>query len=516
MIIILIFCVVIIGIFLSFAGTNYKEKYEEERHIRFEISDSLTKKEKENRQLSIQNQYLSEKLLKQANKIEKIGDIELYAKTEKEKIEEKKQKADFLLNQAIKMYDEKCHDIRVKEKEILEQAKVDLIEYKRIVALAQSSVNTIEGMFDKYLIPDVSFFDMLAQKYSFDESGEQLRLAREKTKLIIENKLAVKSMKNDNSTLFFVESLFLDYFNTKVDLILKDAKLVNYNILKQKIIDAYNIVNHLANALESKITEVYLDARLDELSWIFRVNELIQRKRDEQRALREEERDRLKAKKEAEKALIKTQKEINTLKEEIERLTNEIKNISDPKERESIRKKIRKNEEKLKEREGFKTRVKSVAEFGRQGFVYIISNKGSFGENIFKIGMTRRLDPEIRINELFTSSIPFPFDIHAVIETSDAPLLEKKLHNAFVLNRVNKVNHYKEFFNVSCLEIKKVVEDMGLKVQWTIEALSQQYQESMKIDKMINENYEYQKQYIAEWERKIIEVTDIEEEIDEI
>lgn len=516
MIIILIFCVMIIGIFLSFASTNYKEKYEEERHIRFEISDSLTKKEKENRQLSIQNQYLSEKLLKQANKIEKIGDIELYAKTEKEKIEEKKQKADFLLNQAIKMYDEKCHDIRVKEKEILEQAKVDLIEYKRIVALAQSSVNTIEGMFDKYLIPDVSFFDMLAQKYSFDESGEQLRLAREKTKLIIENKLAVKSMKNDDSTLFFVESLFLDYFNTKVDLILKDAKLVNYNILKQKIIDAYNIVNHLANALESKITEVYLDARLDELNWIFRVNELIQRKKDEQRALKEEERDRLKAKKEAEKALIKTQKEIKTAEEEVNKLTIEIKNNLDAKERETLIKKLRKYEEKIKELEGYKIRVKSVAEFGKQGFVYIISNKGSFGENIFKIGMTRRLDPEIRINELFTSSIPFPFDIHAVIETSDAPLLEKKLHNAFVLNRVNKVNHYKEFFNVSCLEIKKVVEDMGLKVQWTIEALSQQYQESMKIDKMINENYEYQKQYIAEWERKIIEVTDIEEEIDEI
>lgn len=501
MIIILIFCVLVIVCFLSFGKTDYKKMYEE--------------KEKENRQLSGQIQHLSNKLLKQANKIEKIGDIELYAKTEKEKIEEKNKKADFLLNQAIKMYDEKCHDIRVKEKEILEQAKVDLIEYKRIVALAQSSVNTIEGMFDKYLIPDVSFFDMLAQKYSFDESGEQLRLAREKTKLIIENKLAVKSMKNDDSTLFFVESLFLDYFNTKVDLILKDAKLVNYNILKQKIIDAYNIVNHLANVFESKITEVYLDARLDELNWIFRVNELIQRKKDEQRALKEEERDRLKAKKEAEKELIKTNNEIQSTMEKINRLTAEIKKTTTPEERVVLEEKLNIEKENLKEHKKNQARVKSVAEFGTQGFVYIISNKGSFGENIFKIGMTRRLDPEIRINELFTSSIPFPFDIHAVIETSDAPLLEKKLHNAFVLNRVNKVNHYKEFFNVSCLEIKKVVEDMGLKVQWTIEALSQQYQESMKIDKMINENYEYQKQYIAEWERKIIEVTDFEDETEE-
>ena len=98
MIIILIFCVLVIVCFLSFGKTDYKKMYEEERHIRFEISDSLTKKEKENRQLSIQNQYLSEKLLKQANKIEKIGDIELYAKTEKEKIEEKNKKADFLYN----------------------------------------------------------------------------------------------------------------------------------------------------------------------------------------------------------------------------------------------------------------------------------------------------------------------------------------------------------------------------------------------------------------------------------
>ena len=95
----------------------------------------------------------------------------------------------------------------------------------------------------------------------------------------------------------------------------------------------------------------------------------------------------------------------------------------------------------------------------RAGYVYIISNIGAFGENVYKIGMTRRLDPEDRIAELSGASVPFRFDIHAMIFSNDAPKLETALHNAFADKKINLVNGRKEFFRVSLEEIKKVVKE---------------------------------------------------------
>ena len=91
--------------------------------------------------------------------------------------------------------------------------------------------------------------------------------------------------------------------------------------------------------------------------------------------------------------------------------------------------------------------------------MYIISNIGAFGENIYKIGMTRRLEPEVRIAELSGASVPFRFDIHAMIFSNDAPKLEAALHNAFADRKMNLVNGRKEFFMVTLDEIKKVVQE---------------------------------------------------------
>jgi hypothetical protein len=93
----------------------------------------------------------------------------------------------------------------------------------------------------------------------------------------------------------------------------------------------------------------------------------------------------------------------------------------------------------------------------KAGYVYIISNIGAFGENIYKIGMTRRLDPQERIDELGDASVPFDFDVHAMIFSEDAPGLENALHHAFENRRLNKVNIRREFFNVTLDEIKAVV-----------------------------------------------------------
>jgi len=116
----------------------------------------------------------------------------------------------------------------------------------------------------------------------------------------------------------------------------------------------------------------------------------------------------------------------------------------------------------------------------RAGFVYIISNIGSFGENIFKIGMTRRLEPMDRIKELSSASVPFEFDVHALIFSDDAPALESILHSTFREYEVNKVNHRKEFFSIPLEKIEKVVtEHHNATVQWTYDAAAEEYRESL-------------------------------------
>ena len=119
----------------------------------------------------------------------------------------------------------------------------------------------------------------------------------------------------------------------------------------------------------------------------------------------------------------------------------------------------------------------------RAGFVYVISNIGSFGENIYKIGMTRRLEPMDRIKELGDASVPFEFDVHAMIFSADAPALETTLHNTFRGKEVNKVNLKKEFYKVSLDEIEKVVkENHNATVTFTKVAEAAQYRETLKIE----------------------------------
>ena len=123
-----------------------------------------------------------------------------------------------------------------------------------------------------------------------------------------------------------------------------------------------------------------------------------------------------------------------------------------------------------------------MAQQTKRGNVYVISNIGSFGENIYKVGMTRRLDPMDRVRELGDASVPFPFDVHAIIESDDAPALETTLHKALALMQVNKVNPRKEFFRVSLSDLHSLVDKMGLKANWTMEAAAAEYRETLAIE----------------------------------
>ena len=129
----------------------------------------------------------------------------------------------------------------------------------------------------------------------------------------------------------------------------------------------------------------------------------------------------------------------------------------------------------------------TAAQIGKIGHVYIISNVGSFGEGVYKIGQTRRPDKQERIDELGDASVPFEFDVHAWIKSENAPALEHKLHKRFLAMQVNKMNSRKEFFRVSLAEIQQEIEklkqgDDFIVTLWTEKAVATEYKESLDIE----------------------------------
>lgn len=129
-----------------------------------------------------------------------------------------------------------------------------------------------------------------------------------------------------------------------------------------------------------------------------------------------------------------------------------------------------------------KKRKLSMAQQTKTGHVYVISNIGSFGEEVFKIGMTRRLEPKDRVDELGDASVPFPFDVHMMISSDDAPRLENALHRALHAKRVNKVSLRKEFFRAKLDEIVSIVADEHGHVDYRAEPEAEAYFETKAIE----------------------------------
>lgn len=127
---------------------------------------------------------------------------------------------------------------------------------------------------------------------------------------------------------------------------------------------------------------------------------------------------------------------------------------------------------------------------GKAGNVYIISNLGSFGDNVFKIGMTRRLDPQDRINELGDASVPFKFDVHSFIFSDDASDLETELHKRLHERRVNKVNLRKEFFNITIDELEELVTEICPTAEFNKTMLAEEFRQSQSSDEIYSSDFE--------------------------
>ncbi|MBX3323210.1 MAG: GIY-YIG nuclease family protein [Phycisphaeraceae bacterium] len=259
----------------------------------------------------------------------------------------------------------------------------------------------------------------------------------------------------------------------------------NVGTLEAEIRDAFTIVNFGGKPFrDARITEAYLASRLEELRWAVIAFELRQREQEEQRQIRERIREEEKARREYEKAIRQAAKEEEALRKAMAEAEARIA-AATSEQRAAFEAQLAELAGRLAEAEEKNQRALSMAQQTRRGHVYIISNVGSFGEDVYKIGLTRRLDPLDRVRELGDASVPFEFDVHAVIFSEDAPALETRLHKHFLLNQINKVNHRKEFFRAPLTDIRREIDVLGVEAKWTMLAEARQYRESLAIEERI-------------------------------
>jgi hypothetical protein len=434
-------------------------------------------------QLETKNDSLIRKLApitdieKEAERLKKeADDLNFQAR---QAVKEAKIKADELVATGQNEADEKIEYANNRAEEIAGAA----LEAKQKADSYESAIkamkNTIEGYKDDYIIPNHSVLDDLADEFSHKEAGEQLKQLRKRVKAMVkENRAADCDYAEANRRAYAIH-FAVDAFNGKVDSALAKVKQDNFGKIKQEIIDAYALVNHNgAPFRNARVLQEYLDTRLDELKWAVATHELRQQELAEQKAIRDQIREEEKARREMEKAIKEAEKEERVLQKALEKARKELASASEE-QKQQYEAQLAELESKLSEAEEKGQRAISMAQQTKRGYVYVISNIGSFGEEVFKVGMTRRLEPMDRVKELGDASVPFSFDVHAMIYSDDAPALEKSLHRIFDGNSVNKVNPRKEFFRLPLSEIRKAVEIEGVEeVHWTMKAEAAEYRES--------------------------------------
>lgn len=372
--------------------------------------------------------------------------------------------------------------------EVAGEAYLALKEGKRLEQVVQALHNKIEGYGDRYVVPSFSILDELAETYGFAEAGRELKSARQRSsKMIDEGTAALCDYVEQNRRETAIRFV-LDAFNGKVDSVLSGTKSENVGTLTQRIQDAFALVNFNGQAFRSaRITNEYLAARLEELRWASAAVALRERDREEQRLIKARIREEERAQREFERAKREAERDEAAARKAMARMETMLAQATEE-QKQKYQAQLDELTIRLAAAEAKGQRALSMAQQTKSGHVYIISNIGSFGENVYKIGMTRRLEPLDRIRELGDASVPFGFDVHALLYAEDAPAVERVLHRQFLMHQINKVNPRKEFFRVQLSDLKKEMDIMGLNCSWTLTAEAAEYKETLAINAQIAAN----------------------------
>ena len=362
--------------------------------------------------------------------------------------------------------EKRSEDVVIKnKKEIQEETKVETDVYEEY------------GLYK----PRYNFVDSLAYK-------DRLQNERSKQKEMIKNSSAVNyfkgwtvdgSLRKGKKMTEGNIKVILRCFNSESEAAINKLTYRNFETTKNRIIKSYNQLNRAFETSKVSISKNYLNSKINEVHLAYEYEMKVQEEKEILRDERERKREEAALQKDIEQKRKQIQKEIEHNKNMLYQLRNrlqESKNLDNS----SLIEEISRLENNIlnyeNEEKDLDYRIENVG----AGYVYIISNIGSFGEDVVKIGVTRRLEPMDRIAELSSASVPFKFDVHALIFSYQAFDLEYKLHQRFSKQRINLVNNRKEFFKVPIGEIKKSLDEFkDLTVEFHAEPEAEEYRQSM-------------------------------------
>ena len=311
-------------------------------------------------------------------------------------------------------------------------------------------------------------------KLSILKTEEQV-LIRSNDAFIVSSDGSKKEI-NDN------KKQILRCFNAECDNFLLALSYKNVDSIRSKVSRSFESLNKIFSVDGIALDNKLLEYKLEELNLVYTYELKKEQEREQQKAIKEQMIEEEKVRREIERQKAKIEKDQTQCNNEVKKLLGYMQKTSSDVEKQLYIDKIKELEDKLKELESAKESVLEREANARAGYVYIISNIGSFGDDIYKIGMTRRLEPMDRVKELSSASVPFEFDVHAMIFSDNAPELENILHKHFEAQSVNRVNLKKEFFHVSLDEIEKVVkENYNNTVEFTRIPVANEYRQTQAI-----------------------------------
>ncbi len=344
---------------------------------------------------------------------------------------------------------------------------------------------TLKGIDELQTLRDGGFYSL---KYEFEDVQsykEALVLIKERQKHLITSSTEFHcEVEELRGTPIFkaIKSIALRSFNLEIESIAESVTTRNFDSSYEKAQKAFERINTLLTTFRSKITEEYFESKVKEIAIALEFEQEKARIKEEQAELRRKIKDEEDARLEAEELRDRAAEAERLAAEQLEK-AKILMAAATAEEKLALEEKVASLEEALREKSEEKERAISMAQITKKGHVYIISNIGSFGEDVFKIGLTRRDNPEDRVRELGDASVPFLFDIHATIKCEDAPRLESELHRLLNNHRMNKVNSRKEFFRVTIDIIQDACSKLGHQVELTRLAEAREFRQTLEIEK---------------------------------
>lgn len=400
-----------------------------------------------------------------------------------------------LLLDKIKFFEEKFSDVFNLEERIDELDK-EIIKRNTEIDSLRNSYQQKKVVFDG-LIAEAAIYDETIEfaelgfykpSFSFEHSeqykeeisrvkADQKQMITDKTAIICTTEWTLEGSKVKGRTMTNRSiRMTARAFNNECDAAISKVKWNNAQRMIERIQKGFDAINKLNESNAIYIDREYFALKVNELKLTHEYHEKKQEEKEEQAEIRQQIREEVKLEKEMADAF----KEEDKFQSLLDKANMQAQKSSGEKLL-KLQEKIAKLNDDLADAHQKSERAKSMAERTKVGHVYVISNIGSFGENVYKIGMTRRLEPLDRVKELGDASVPFLFDVHAMIYTENAPELEKYLHREFHDRRLNLVNNRKEFFDVELLEIENIVKEKHVDAEFYITAEAREYKESKAI-----------------------------------